>query len=235
MQRATLGETVRAFCGVIFDLDGTLIDSLQDIAEAANATLIEQGLQPHPLSAYRYFVGEGVRVLMERAIPKDQQTPELLVQCIERFGYHYNRGWNVFTRPYSGIQELLDELQHRSVSTAVLSNKPDEFTQMCVKYFFPNHRFQAVLGQRTNLPRKPDPSGALWIQAQLALAPHQILFLGDTRIDILTARAAAMYPVGAAWGFRGRKELLQAGAECVLDHPLELLQSLDAPRNPKAF
>ncbi|GIW94022.1 MAG: phosphoglycolate phosphatase [Pirellulaceae bacterium] len=215
------------FRGVIFDLDGTLIDSLRDIAEAANKALAGEGLPPHELDEYRYLVGEGVQILMERAIPRALQTPEVVKRCMERFRTHYQQGWHVHTRPYPGVEQLLEQLRQRQIPTAVLSNKPHDFTQMCVARFFPSHAFRVVLGVREGATRKPDPAGALWIGEQLGIESHQLVFLGDTRIDMLTARAAGMLPVGASWGFRETHELIEAGAVRVLDRPLDLLELLD--------
>jgi len=219
------------FRAVVFDLDGTLLDSLQDIAAAANRALQDEGLPTYDLAAYRYLVGEGVRVLMERAIPPALRTSQQVERCIERFGLYYGESWNVHTRPYPGITALLAALQQRRIATAVLSNKPHEFTQKCVHYFFPEHSFDIVLGYREHIPRKPDPAAAQEICRYLGLSPGEVIFLGDTCIDIQTARAAGMYAVGATWGFRDEQELRAAGAQRIIAAPEELLAVLDhAPR-----
>lgn len=216
-----------AFEAVLFDLDGTLLDSLQDIAAAANRALMNEGLPTHSLAAYRYLVGEGVQVLMQRAIPESVRTDELVERCTELFRSYYRDAWNVHTQPYPGIVELLNNLKVRRIASAVLSNKPHDFTQRCIAYYFPDHAFGAVLGCRDNVPRKPHPAGALEISRQLGIVPEKIVFLGDTRIDVQTALAAGMTPVGALWGFRDEKELRQAGAKAVIRTPMELLTLLN--------
>jgi phosphoglycolate phosphatase len=211
------------FDAVIFDLDGTLLDTLADIAGAANAVLADLGYPTHPVDAYRQMVGEGVGVLFQRAVPKEDRTESLIDRCIEGFYGAYARQWDVETRPYEGVPELLAALVARRVKMAVLSNKPDVFTKRCVAKYFPGSRLHPVLGQRDRVPRKPDPAGALEIAEQLAVPVERCIFLGDTAVDIRTAVAAGMYPVGALWGFRPRDELVLGGARALVREPAELL------------
>jgi phosphoglycolate phosphatase len=212
------------YAAIVFDLDGTLLDTLIDIAHAANRVLVQRGMSAHPIDAYRQFVGEGVRVLFERSLSQTVCTDELVAACAEDFRDAYAQCWNVQTRPYDGIDDLLSTLVTRDIRLAVLSNKPDVFTKACVGEYFPKFPFEAVLGQREGIPRKPDPAGAVEIAALMDLAPERILYVGDTAVDMQTANAAGMFPVGVSWGFRPRSELLAGGARAMIDRPEELLQ-----------
>ncbi len=211
---------------IIFDLDGTLLDTLQDIADAANQTLREAGLPTHELDAYRHHVGDGVVRLFERAIEKSAAHAELVERCVVEFGRIYHQRWDASTRPYEGIPELLAELGRRGVRMSVLSNKPDEFTQLCVQRFFPDVRFHPVFGKRVGRPAKPDPDGALEIANTLGIAPSRFLYVGDTNVDMRTAVASGMIPIGVAWGFRSVEELRASGAQTVVQQPAELLAQL---------
>ena len=137
------------------------------------------------------------------------------------------KSWNVHTKPYEGIPELLDALAARGLKMAVLSNKPDEFTKRCVDEYFGLGRFEAVLGQREGVARKPDPAGALEIAERLGLPPECFVYLGDTAVDMQTAQSAGMYAVGVLWGFRPLEELREGGARAVIRQPMELIGLLD--------
>ena len=204
----------------IFDLDGTLADTLADIAAAMNDALAALGLPTHDLAAYRRFVGEGVEQLATRALPADRQDARS--SLIERYVARYAEVLLDRSQPYAGIPELLDALAGRGVVLAVLSNKPDPATQRVVEGLFGSRRFAAVVGRRPDLPRKPDPHGALAVAAELGIAPSDFAFVGDTAIDMKTAIAAGMLPVGAAWGFRP-EELAPAGARVVAERPADVL------------
>jgi phosphoglycolate phosphatase len=214
------------FAAVLFDLDGTLLDTLEDIADAANAVLASLGLPTHPLAAYKLFVGEGVRRLLEKALPKTKRDAAIVAIGAERFNDEYARRWNAKTRPYDGIAELLASLRDRQLPLAVLSNKPQSFTEQCVDHYFPAGTFTCVLGQREGIPPKPDPAGALETASRLSLPPDKIAYLGDSSIDMQTAVRAGMHPIGAAWGFRSREELLASGAAAVIERPDHLLAVL---------
>ena len=216
----------RGYSGVIFDLDGTLLDTLRDIAQAANNVLRKFGYPDQPIDAYRYFVGNGVRVLFQRALPEQHRDPATVDACAVAFRETYSRLWNVHTRPYAGVDELLRSIVAIPLSMAVLSNKPHAFTELCVAEYLPKYDFRVVLGQREGVPQKPDPTGALEIAAQLGLPPNRIVFVGDTAVDMQTAIAAGMLPVGVRWGFRPERELIEAGAQSVLGEPAELLDLL---------
>jgi len=214
------------FSAVLFDLDGTLLDTLADIAHSANGALEELGFPTHEIGAYRQFVGEGLRMLFWRALPAEARTEAVIDRCAEGFREAYSRQWNVHTRPYDGVPELLDGLTVRDIRMAVLSNKPHLFTKRCVDEYLPQYQFQMVLGHRDGVPRKPDPAGANEIINALGVRSEQVAYLGDSATDMKTALAVGMYPVGALWGFRSRDELQQNGAEAVISRPMELLDLL---------
>ena len=212
------------FSAVIFDLDGTLLDSLGDIAWAGNQVLVQLGFPAREKQDYLQFVGEGVRRLFWRALPEEAQTEKMVDRCCEGFRIAYAERWNVETRPYDGIAALLEELQRREVTMAVLSNKPHEFTVRCVQAHFAAVPFARVLGQRDSVPRKPNPAGALEIADHCRRPSEQFLYVGDTAIDVETGLAAGMFPVGVLWGFRPREEMVQAGARGLAARPEELLR-----------
>lgn len=213
---------------IIFDLDGTLLDTLQDIANAGNAVLIKNGFPTHPVDDYRRFVGSGIEILMKRALPRNNQNSETVIRLAEEFRKEYDQHWNVTTKPYPGISKMLDELQARHLKLAVLSNKPHDFTLRCVDAFFSNWAFDPIMGYNDSIPPKPDPTGAKQITDNWHLNHTQILFLGDSGIDMKTARAAGIVPVGALWGFRSGEELQQDGAMVLLKRPQDILTLLNS-------
>lgn len=215
------------FQAVVFDLDGTLLNTLEDIAHSTNSALVKYGFPPHGIDEYRYLVGEGLTMLISRALPAENQNDDIVSDCVKAFNENYSRNWNVNTTPYQGVPELLDELTAKQVKMAILSNKPDDSTKHCVRGFLPYKSFEMVLGQREGTPRKPDPAGALEIAETLGIAPPQFLYLGDSGIDMQTATRAGMFPVGALWGFRSEEELRTHGAQVVIDRPIELLGLLE--------
>jgi phosphoglycolate phosphatase len=215
---------------LIFDLDGTLLDTLDDIANSANSVLSRYGFPTHAVDAYRWFVGDGVTMLMARALPAERRTDDNITSCAKAFREVYRRNWNVHTRPYNGIPELLNALSARDVEMAVLSNKPHDFTKLCVQEFLGEWPFEMVLGLRHGVPQKPDPAGALKIAARLARAPARILYLGDSAVDMKTAVNAGMFPLGALWGFRALEELLENGAGGIVETPMDVLGYLDKPQ-----
>lgn len=211
---------------VLFDLDGTLLDTLEDLADSMNLVLARLGCPQHDVAAYKYYVGDGVKALVLRALPPDRRDEATVRQCIAAMRQEYGKRWAYKTRPYPGIPELLDTLTQRGIKTAILSNKPDATTQLVVAKLLPRWRFDAVVGQRDSVPLKPDPTAALHIAQTLGLEPTQFIYLGDTGTDMKTACAAGMYPVGALWGFRTADELTANGAKALIKTPLELLKLL---------
>ncbi len=211
------------FRGVIFDLDGTLIDSIEDIAASVNAALVEFGFPTHTTAAYVAMMGEGASMLVSRALPAGNEAR--VVEVLERYRTHYARRLTQATRPYPGIPELLRALQSRGVRLGVLSNKRDDFTRAIVAALFPSVPWVAVFGERAGVPKKPDPTAALEVASLMKLLPGEIAFVGDTRYDVHTALAAGMQPVAVSWGLCGADDLRALGARRVITTPLALLES----------
>jgi phosphoglycolate phosphatase len=211
------------FDGVVFDLDGTLADTLEDLAAAVNRMLACEGLPPHGEAAYKEMIGKGIRNLVTVALPAERRTEETIDRCLERMMADYHEHCLVKTHLYDGIADLLRELRVGGVKLAVFSNKADELTRRIVVTLTDPGTFDVVVGARPGLPLKPDPAAALLIGARLGVAPSRMVYLGDSGTDMLTANAAGMVAVGVSWGFRSRDELVENGATVVLDHPLELL------------
>lgn len=208
---------------VVFDLDGTLTNTLHDIACAMNRALRLVGLAEHPVDAYRYMVGNGARTLAVRAVGEHQEKME---EALRLYQAYYEKHTADTTRPYDGVMELLDELAARGLKLCVLSNKPHADTVGVIRHFFPNTAWAVVRGQMEGVPVKPDPAGAFAIAQALGVLPEECLYLGDTSVDMTTAGRAGMYAVGVLWGFRDEKELRESGARQIIQKPLELLQYL---------
>lgn len=217
------------FHAVAFDLDGTLLNTLDDLANATNEALASAGFPQHPLSAYRQFVGSGLQTLVSRALPSDI-AQEKLDELVRRTGENYARDWAVHTLPYPGIPELLRDLCHWNVLLSVVTNKPHDWTVRMLDHFFPEKPFQVIQGAVPELPHKPDPAGALETARRLGVFPETIAFVGDSDIDMYTAHNAGMGAYGAAWGFRGATELREAGADKILFEPAAILDLFEPAR-----
>lgn len=214
------------FKAVCFDLDGTLLDSLADLADCTNQILLKRGFPEHPLDAFRYFVGDGAKMLMTRVLPEEVRNESLIEDCRQDFETSYRECWNEQTIPYKDIPELLDALIGRQLKLTVLSNKPNEFTLLMVENLLAQWNFEVVLGQREGIPRKPDPAGMLEICQQLEIPAEAFLYLGDTATDMKTAVSAGCFPVGVLWGFRTEEELRDNGARAIVKEPLDVLDFL---------
>lgn len=208
---------------VIFDLDGTLLDTLMDIGEAVNHVLAAQSFPAHPMEAYRKYVGDGAARLIRRALPEDRRDEHLVQECLKQYLARYRLKWNVHTRPYPGIPELLDGLTDRGIILAVVTNKPEDLARLCVTELLSHWSFCAVVGGRPGLALKPDPAGALEAASLCGIPAGDFVYVGDSGVDMETARSAGMYPVGALWGFRGRAELEKSGAATVVATPVDIL------------
>jgi len=214
------------FDGVLFDLDGTLADTLEDLAAAMDRVLRREGLPGHGYAEYQRMVGHGIRQLVSAALPADRRDEATVDRCFARMMADYGEHSLIKTHLYDGVAELLDALRGRGLKLAVLSNKADEPTRRIVTALFADGAFDAVAGARPDVPLKPDPAGALLAATSLGLDPGRMLYVGDSPTDMRTALAAGMTPVSVSWGFRTRGELVEAGASAVLDHPLQLLELL---------
>lgn len=207
--------------GLIFDLDGTLVDSLPGIAAALNHALGTVGLPGHDQLAVRRFIGNGSRILIKRAAPAD--SPESLLDEIEAaFKAHYDAKWSHGTTPYPGIPEMLETLHSRGYPLAILSNKPHPFTEAIARTVFPGIPFDVVCGQKNGIPHKPDPSGAHTIVQAFDLPAEACVLIGDSTIDLETSRNAGIGSVAVTWGYHDRAPLLEGKPGHVVDTPAEL-------------
>jgi len=218
------------FQAVLFDLDGTLLNTVADLADAMNASLAHFGYPPHPVDAYKYFIGDAVETEAKRALPEFAHKPQIIKKVADFSERIYDKCWHKNTRPYPSIPELLSNLAKRGLLLTVLSNKPDYFTKIMVEKLLPDYRFEIVQGALPDVPVKPDPAAALQIAKQLKIPPEQFLYLGDTNTDMKTAVAAGMFPLGCLWGYRTADELLEAGAKVLVQTPKKVLSFLDNPR-----
>ncbi len=220
----------RLFQAVIFDLDGTLLDSLQDIADSMNSVLQRLGYPGHSLESYKRLVGDGVTALLQNALPAGAGRRHNLEEVGRMLGQEYLLNWNKHTRPYPGIPELLTALQARRIPMSILSNKLEEFTRLAAETFLSRWRFDKVIGFRPDRPRKPDPSGAQSIARAAGIPAAEFLYVGDSDTDMQTAVAAGMYPLGVLWGFRAEEELIAHGARSLVRRPEEVLQFFEKAR-----
>lgn len=211
---------------ILFDLDGTLADTLDDITAAGNHMLAQMGRPTIERDRYRHLAGQGVGWLVREAL--DNGNEDELERAQQIFENHYAVHQHQMSRPYPGVIEMLDALQTANLTMAVLSNKPDALTKQLVEQLFDSALFPMVVGAKKQVPLKPDPTAALAIMEQLNLSSNQWAYLGDTRVDMLTARSADMFAIGCTWGFRSEQELRANGAQTIVHHPREVLSVLRA-------
>lgn len=213
-----------SFKAVIFDLDGTLLNTLEDLADSMNVILGQEGFPVHETDDYKYIVGWGMYNLVKNALPEEaKHDHDLIERLLPMMLEQYQKRWDRTTVPYEGINSMLSSLAGRNIPINILSNKPHEFTLLSVSKLLPDHDFDTVLGVREGHEPKPDPAGALEIAEKLSLSPSEIVFVGDSCTDMETAVNAGMYPVGVLWGFRDEKELKENGAQKILASPSELI------------
>jgi phosphoglycolate phosphatase len=215
---------------VIFDLDGTLVDTLGDIARSMNAALTSFGFPARDETDYPPLVGRGIRRLAEDCLPPAARGPETVEKVAEAALERYAEKPIVSSEPYPGIMDLLYGLSALKIKTVVLSNKPDRVAKLVIRGLFPPALFDIVQGEIPGVPRKPDPTAAWDILLNLDVTPRETLFAGDSRVDLETARAAECSPLGVSWGFRSREALIRAGAPRVIGHPSELLDIIKETR-----
>ncbi|TKB27353.1 HAD family hydrolase [Desulfopila sp. IMCC35006] len=212
-----------SFLSIIFDLDGTLLDTIVDLAETCNEVLALQHFPTHPTPAYKTFVGDGLQSLIRRITPVG--TDDIILrQCSTLFAERYARNWKRNSCPYDGISDMLSALNKHGVQLAILSNKPHEFTKLFVDEFFPHGLFSIVYGQREGVPKKPDPTVALEIAERFGSLPQETIFVGDSGVDMRTGKAAGMIAAGVSWGFRSVQELTDSNADIIIHNPSELEQ-----------
>ncbi len=207
----------------IFDLDGTLLDTLGDIAGACNHALTECGCPTHEVEAYKRFVGSGIMNLFRRSLPEEQRTEEMVMKMRDAFVQYYDAHKDDKTRPYPGISDLLDSLTAKGIKLAVASNKYQEATEELVAQYFRDYSFTSVLGQREGRPIKPDAGIILEAMASCeGVRPDEVIYCGDSDVDMQTGINAGVKTVGVTWGFRSREELA-AYSPCLLaDNPEEI-------------
>lgn len=208
---------------VIFDLDGTLLNTLEDLADSCNYILEKHGFTTHPLDSYRFFVGNGISKLIERAVPEDKRNSELIEQLRKEFISYYSKHAEDKTAPYDGIIDLLTELESNGIKLAVASNKFMAGTQALVKKYFNNINFVSVFGQRDGVPVKPDPQIIYDIMEESGISDEEeILYVGDTGTDMKTCNNARIKGIGVLWGFRSEAELRENGASYIVEKTSEI-------------
>lgn len=212
---------------ILFDLDGTLLNTIDDLTDAANWVCAQNGWPQHTVAEYKYMVGNGIPKLVERFSPAEARTPDRLAETLAQFTARYDAHKEDKTAPYPGIPELLKELKAAGIQTAVFSNKADALCGKIIEHYFGPGAFSAVRGSRPGVPTKPDPTGLWDLMRQLNADPATTLFVGDSDVDILTGHNAGLPAMGAVWGFRGAGELTAAGAEALAFRPGDILDYIN--------
>jgi phosphoglycolate phosphatase len=225
----THGKDMGKYTAVIFDMDGTLLDTIEDLGGCMNRVLERAGFPAHPIESYKYFVGNGIRNLVIQSLPEEDRRQATIDRLQVQMSDEYTAHWADQTDLYPGIGTLLDELMRRKILQAILSNKPHEFTTVMADRYFSNWRFDPVFGARDGVPPKPDPAAALEICRRWELDPQEVLYAGDTNTDMQTARKAGMFALGVLWGFRPRRELEENGAQAVISSPEQMLEFFKSP------
>lgn len=212
----------------IFDLDGTLLNTIKDLGEAVNYALDRNGFHTHSVASYPYFVGNGVKRLIERSLPEDARKNATIVNAmLKDFKQYYNEHNTDRTTPYEGVPELLQELQEKGVQLAVASNKYQKATLKIINHFYPDVNWVAIVGQQEGIPIKPDPSIIFMILAQAHIAKQDTIYIGDSGIDMETARRACIDSVGVTWGFRPVKELKEYHANVIINRPQDIMPIIE--------
>lgn len=212
---------------IIFDLDGTLLNTISDLAHSTNYALEQNGFPGHPVEAYNYFVGNGINKLFERALPENKKTAEYVTRIREIFLPYYDKHNTDYTKPYNGIHELLKTLQSEGYMLAVASNKYQLATEKLIRHLFPDITFTAVFGQREGVPVKPDPTIVRDILNIAGISTKETLYVGDSGVDMQTAINSEITSIGVTWGFRPREELQTNGADYIVDSPSEILRIIN--------
>ena len=212
---------------VIFDLDGTLLNTIEDLGHAANYALERNGYATHSMASYPYFVGNGVRRLMTRVLPEDARDNETVDRVLSDFLEYYDEHCTDCTKPYNGMPELLQDLSYQGVAMAVASNKYQKAVDKIIPHFFPDINFIAIEGHREGVNVKPDPSVLFTILSKAHVAKADCLYVGDSGVDMETARRACIDSVGVTWGFRSKKELVEYYADVIVNDPVEIFDIVE--------
>ncbi|MDC7243083.1 MAG: HAD family hydrolase [Sphaerochaetaceae bacterium] len=215
------------FKGIIFDLDGTLLNTIEDIADSHNYALAKYNYKTYPVSRYKYFVGSGMDELIRRVMKEQNINEEHFFDLRAAYIEEYGKKQNSKTRPYPGIVSLLNQLTKAGYSVNILSNKPHFQTKPVVSNYFENVKFDLIYGKKPEFDIKPNPDSAWDLISKLKLKPNEILYVGDTATDILTAKNANFTSVGVLWGFRDEAELIEAGADYIVTKPSDIFQILE--------
>ena len=207
---------------VIFDLDGTILDTIDDLAAAGNWVCRQHGWPEHPVEKYKRMVGHGISNLVSQFTPETCRSPLLIASALSQFTNYYGAHDLDKTAPYAGIPELLEHLRAAGVQMAVYSNKADDFSREIVEHFFPGIKWSAVEGQKEDVPVKPDPSIVFEILGKVPTPKADVLYVGDSGVDMETARRACVESVGVGWGFRSIHELKEAYADHIVSTPSQI-------------
>ena len=213
---------------VIFDLDGTLLNTLEDIADCTNEVMKQNDFPISELSRYNYFVGNGIEDMVRSALPESERNNDSFVKkCTLEFANIYKDGWKNKTSIYDGILDLIRIIKSKNMKIAILSNKPDNFTKETIAHFFKDTEFDAIWGKKDEFPLKPSPESALALIKKLNVKAADVLYVGDTSIDMITAESSGFTSVGVLWGFRTEKELEVSGAQYIVKHPKEIIKIIE--------
>lgn len=218
-------QTKKRYRGMIFDLDGTLVNTLEDLADSVNEALEKMGYPVWKTEDYRLKVGRGFRNLMENSVPPEVKEDSAVIdRMLEYFVNAYDRRYMEKSRPYDGIRDMLADLEKEGIMTAVNSNKRTDYTEKLIAALFPGVPFVGVFGERAGVPKKPDPASALELCGIMGLEPAEVLYIGDSRTDMQTGKNAGMDTVGVVWGFRGYEELHENGAVYIARTPADIVE-----------
>lgn len=215
-----------SFKAAIFDLDGTLLDSIGDLSNAVNETLASYGFPTLPLSHHLRAIGNGLRAYVAECIPEEKKTDAFLDEFVKEVGVRYDASCTKTTAPFDGIVELLHFLKEQNIKINVLSNKVDDFAKRMIAHYFKDYGFSSVYGERVGVPRKPEPDAALAIAEECGVKPEEVLFIGDSIYDVLTGKNAGMFSIAAAWGYQSEEMLLEKMPDLLVHSPLEIIEFL---------
>lgn len=215
------------FKGVIFDLDGTLLNTLHDLSDSVNIALAAKGYPQHEYETYKKKIGKGMRSLIKVSLPANAREEEEISDVVKIFSEAYAKNYMNKTAPYEHITEILQALNEKGIKIGVNTNKKMEYAKNLIGKFFPDIPFFGVLGEQEGIPNKPNPTSALKIAEMMELRPEEIIYFGDSGIDIQTGKNAGMAAAGVLWGFRDKDEFIENGADHIIKEPKEILDLFD--------